>query len=495
KTVAVGCGSGAVALWHWQSGTFTTLRGQTSFINAVAFSPDGTRVLTGSGDGTARIWDTGDGHLITLVRPDGSPIWSAAFSHDSNYIALGNEDDMASVWDARTGEQIAMLRGHTASVGTIEFSPDDREVITGGNDGTARVWDSGIAHPLTSWDGHSLAPLLNLHAQLATAAFSPDGTRLLVAGKNLWLYDTRTWRRLADIRESGANLYLGSAEFSPDGRYIVTEGDALHGNASYSTVWALHGSSIVRVRTSPKISGGLNIAPTFIPTAPYNDIVMATQDGHALVWNWRADKIVAVLPGVSKGKTMLPLAGAIAVALSGKSSSSDSQMNDAQFSPNGKLVATALGKTIEIWNWATGQRVGGPFRFNFSVENGIFSPNGQYLLGASNDDTAHVWKWQADLPLPPLVGDSNEVYNVAFSPDGSTALTASSDGTARLWDWQDGVDLMQLRGATAAVYDAEYSPNSKLIVTASTDGAVRVYSCDICGSPNDLVRLAAHRQP
>ena len=80
---------------------------------SAAFSPDGSRIVTASGDKTARIWDAATGKEIAVLRGhDDASCISAAFSPDGSRIVTASEDNTARIWDAATGKEIAVLRGH-----------------------------------------------------------------------------------------------------------------------------------------------------------------------------------------------------------------------------------------------------------------------------------------------------------------------------------------------------------------------------------------------
>jgi WD40 repeat protein len=127
-------------LWDVATGkTVVTLKGHTSVIRAVAFSPDGARVLTGSNDRTARMWDAATGKtILTLRHTDG--VTAVAFSPDGARVLTGCWDKTARLWDAATGKTIATLEGHTGIVLSVAFSPDGARVLTGSADQTARLW-------------------------------------------------------------------------------------------------------------------------------------------------------------------------------------------------------------------------------------------------------------------------------------------------------------------------------------------------------------------
>jgi WD40 repeat protein len=81
-------------------------------VHSVAFSPDGTRIVTGSWDWTARVWDARTGSLQRELKGHTGTVWSVAFSPDGTRIVTGSGDWTAKVWDAWTGTPQLELKGH-----------------------------------------------------------------------------------------------------------------------------------------------------------------------------------------------------------------------------------------------------------------------------------------------------------------------------------------------------------------------------------------------
>jgi WD40 repeat protein len=110
----------------------------------VGYSPDGTRIVSASGDGTARIWDARTGtQLLTLVA-HGDRVLSAAYSYDGTRIVTASDDRSARIWDAHSGVQLAALLGHSDGVHSAAYAPDGLQVVTASADKTARVWDAPV---------------------------------------------------------------------------------------------------------------------------------------------------------------------------------------------------------------------------------------------------------------------------------------------------------------------------------------------------------------
>jgi eukaryotic-like serine/threonine-protein kinase len=118
-----------------------TLLGHTGPVSSVAFSPDGKRIVTGSHDGTAKVWDAEQGQEVLTLKGHTSLVNSVAFSPDGKRIVTGSWDRTARVWDAEQGREVLTLKGHTGQVTSVAFSPDGKRIVTGSDDKTAKVWD------------------------------------------------------------------------------------------------------------------------------------------------------------------------------------------------------------------------------------------------------------------------------------------------------------------------------------------------------------------
>jgi WD40 repeat protein len=116
-------------------------------VSSVAFSADGKRILTGSEDGTARVWDAEKGHELRALKGHTHHVSSVAFSPDGKRILTGSRDTTAKVWDAETGQELLTLKGHTNAVTGVAFSPDGKRLFAWDQTGKLLVWSLADRKP------------------------------------------------------------------------------------------------------------------------------------------------------------------------------------------------------------------------------------------------------------------------------------------------------------------------------------------------------------
>ncbi|HSH77747.1 MAG TPA: protein kinase, partial [Herpetosiphonaceae bacterium] len=154
-------------------------------------------------------------------------------------------------------------------------------------------------------------------------------------------------------------------------------------------------------------------------------------------------------------------------------------VEDAAFSPDGRLVVTASDdRTARLWQAATGQNIVTLEGHTGAVNGVAFSPDGRYVLTGSQDKTAALWDANTGLEVRRFTGHGKAIWDVAFSPDGKYALTGSFDKTAQLWDAQTGQAIRTFEGHTDEVYGVAFSPDGRNVVTSSRDQTTRLWDAE-----------------
>ena len=135
-------GFGTLERWDLATGVLGgSWKGHQASVSALAASPDGSLVLSGAYDNTARLWRA-DGSSKAL-QGHAKPVVAVALSPDAKGAATASNDGTVRLWSAQDGRPGKVLAGHQGAVNAVVFRPDGRSLATGGDDGTVRFWDPG----------------------------------------------------------------------------------------------------------------------------------------------------------------------------------------------------------------------------------------------------------------------------------------------------------------------------------------------------------------
>ena len=339
--------------------------GHSGSISSVAWSPDGTHILTGADDSIARVWDARTGQT-TLELTHRLRVTAVAWSPDSAHILTATIDGTARVWDARTGKTTLELT-HQRSVTAVAWSPDGAHILTGAWDG-ARVWDTRTGKTTLE---------LTHSGRVNTVAWSPDSAHILTgAGNAAHVWDAETGKTTLELTHQRS---VRAVAWSPDGARILT--GTIDGTAR---VWDAETG-----KTTLELTHRLRV----------NAVAWSPDGAHILTGAWDGTRVW----DARTGKTTLELTHQRSVTA-------------VAWSPDSAHVLTgSQDGAARIWDATTGEQV----RFFITAlpggECAVLTPDQTRVIGTS----PYAWRWlgryavhpggaleripvEIDGPLPPL---------------------------------------------------------------------------------------------
>ncbi len=516
-------------LFHLSDLSKRTYRGHESWVESVAFSSNGRRIVSGSWDGKLKVWKADTPEEVRTIPAGQGHVMCVAFSpiHEGQVVS-GGSDGTLKVWDLDTGQEILLpLRGYRGSAGGVAFSSDGRLIASAGGDGAVKVWNAQTgketlpplgrpgAHAervafspdnrlavsgetdgaLKVWDLNTrqeILPRLSGHdKRIRAIAFSPDKTkRLVVSGSEdgqLKLWDLDAGRQIP-LPLEGHKAAVRGVAFSPDGTRIVSCGEdrllRVWDAVSGAEVATLHGHDdvVTSVAFSPdgsEIVTGSDDRTLKIwdPNTPTEPLTLRGHEGavRALAFSPDGSRIVSasddrklrVWSAATGQEVLLPLRG------------HDETVSAVAFSPDGKrIVSASQDGTVRIWDAHTGREVLLPLHGHEGTASGVaFSPDGRRIVSGGADKVLRIWDANTGSEIrPPLRGHEGHVWAVAFSPDGGRIVSGSEDKTLRIWDANTGKEILPSPGRhDDDVCCVTFSRDGKWIVSGGNDCVARVW--------------------
>jgi WD40 repeat protein/serine/threonine protein kinase/DNA-binding SARP family transcriptional activator len=409
--------------------TLVTLRSDhPADVLAVAYSPSGHLVATGSADGTAAIWNASTGKAVHLLRAHRGGVFATRFSADGKRLVTLGADRAVRVWEVRSGRLLHTLTNvHNRTSAPVAwgegvaFVGDDRVAVAPWSAGAgtpssivARVFDLSSGRQVGVVNDPAGA------TRIIDIDVSRDG-KLLVAGHAegpLQLYRLSDGRQLDVAETAGAILDL---EFSRDGRFVAT------GSAdNFAKIWSVANGKlreVLKLRGHDTAVGSVSLNRYATRLVSWGQA-----SGEARVWD--------VSPA-GRGEVL---------TLPGPQSAPEWQA-DIAFTPDGRrlIASSGPGGTVRAWNVRTGKQ----------------------LLRLDQHARARA-------PVHAVIG-------IDVSPDGSRIATAGADGSARIFDVHSGKQLLTLRHlhcvphGQCVVNRAVFSPDGSKIATTGWDATVSVF--------------------
>jgi WD40 repeat protein len=430
-------------------------------ILAVAFSPDGQRLATGSGDfrapGVVKIWDLANGHEILTYAGHDCAVHCVAFSLDGQTIASAGSEPVIRLWDPATGKNRITLKAPGDEVKAVAFSRDGKYLFAGVTPKPGGK-SAGLLVCFDAKTGDIKRTDDDFRGRVSSVTLTGDGN-ILAAGVEdgqvrLWQYPAMVenpklpayWMKQ---HETGA---VYAVAFSPDGKTLVCSGpDSVK---LYNTV--LPGAAFQL--SNPRLTlPATSFTKTLIFSKDGKNLFTGSQDGLIRYW----DPETGQLLGSFKGH--------------------GAEVRSLAFNPAGNQLASAgFDFTVRLWDFDIVIQARDIAHHDGPIWSAAFSPDGTRVVTASADRTARVWELAGGKPLLTLTGHNAPVTMALYSPDAKYIASVGSDKMLRLWDPASGAPLRSAEGHTATITSIDVSSDGKRLVTGGADRRIKVWNAETC---------------
>ena len=429
--ILASCDYRSIHLWDIDTTTSRATFRTTFGLSTLAFSPNGKLLASGDDDGSVRLWNATEkqqgfkgkiGQYISVLELKGhkAEVSALAFSPDGKMLLSGSEDGTIRAWDTTTGRKQFTCHGHVGDVSDIAASGEGNTLIS------VNSQEEQIQH----WNintGHQFAVSF-LKRILSEIIISPNATTLAMRdfeGRKVRLWDISKNRIRANLKLHG---YPSKAswfvfEFSPDEKMFAVT--SLKNQIGVIQLWnlaKLPQSFLKRLFSNFKsdrphyILKGHSDRVSTLTFSPSGKILASCGDGAEInLWNVETGKLLFTFIGHQRGNG--PLA----------------------FSPDEKILASVYSGTIYLWDLKT-RKLLTKSKTKVSINVLLFSPDGKTLVTGKWDGKIQLLDAHTGHLLSTHIGHGSwirsQINKLVFLEDGKTLASASEDGTILLWDWE-----------------------------------------------------------
>ena len=425
KYLVTGSRDRTAKLWDLHTGMeMRTFAGHEHTINGVQFSPNGKFIATSSADKTFRVWNILNGKQIFTSEPGKQYMTDVVFSPDGKYVTGAGYEDSASVYEIATGKiikKIAVNSDQGSGYGTnLEYSPDGKWFAVGEDNKTANIYK------LPEWKlTYTFKPTEGWCGGCGTlVSFSADSRYFLKLSHNAKgeQYDLQTGKLVAQYGEEIDDI--AGIDFSKDNKKILVAGD----------------KKLIQYEPgTAKIISVINVDSTGeLTEAIFNN------EGTAVLASFGTNKALAF--DASTGKESMSFSGFL----------NQQDKGGLEYNPD-SYWESYIARYIRLKNLL------------------LLTKDDRFFITGKSGTTAVKWSTATGKPEKSYRGHSKAVICFDLSKDGKYLLTGDGAGEAILWETESGKKIRSYKGHREPLFDVKISPDGNSIATASWDASMIVW--------------------
>ncbi len=433
-----GSGDGTLKLWAAESGKeIRTFKGHKDYVRSVRFSPDGSRFLSGSDDQTIKMWDVESGKEIRTFSGHSGIVWSVCFNPEGSHFISGSEDQTIKMWDVESGKEIRTFSGQNGIVWSVCFSPDGSRFIAGLEKQTVKLWESESGKEIRTFKGHS--------GRVWSVYFCPDGSRFISGSEDqtIKMWDVESGKEIRTF--SGHNGIVWSVCFCPDDSRIIS-------GSEDQTVKLWESESGKEIRRFKGHRGKI-WSVCFSPDGPR--VITGSEDQTIKLWDTDLGKEIRTFKGHSG------LVWSVC------------------FSPDGlRFISGSEDHSIKLWEVESGKEIRTFKGHSGRIWSVCFSPDGFRIISGSEDYTIKLWESKSGKEIRTFRGHEGWVRSVCFGPGGTRFISGSSDRTVKCWDAESGKEIRTFKGHKGGVLSVCFAPGGTRFISGSSDRTVKCWDAE-----------------
>lgn len=455
--------------------SLVTIEDPIEGIWSIAITPDGRKAISGTYDGSVKVWDLESGECIRTLEGHSDTTSSVCITPDGRTAVAGCSDGFLIVWDLESGECLRSIEGHSASINSISITADGRTAVSGSSDRILKVWDLG--------NGECLGTLEDIDEYITCnqIGITADGSKVLSSryDDTIEMWDLDTGDCIGTLRGRIVSI-------TPDGKMAISAS-----TDNTLKIWDLESGQCLRT-----LEGHADAVWSVCITPDGRMAVSGSDDKTLKVWDIQSGECLRTFEEHS-GLVVITADGRRVVSVNddgksmkvwdlecgmylGKREGHSTNVGRLGITPDGtRAIVISDDNTIDVWELQDWSYLRIPEGYNDSIDWLKSTPDGRVAVSGSHSGSPKVWDLESGQFLRTLEVDVDEGNKVSITPDGKRVVISVYYSTAkdcdytlaqrtlRVWDLESGKCLRTLEGDSNIIQNMEISPDGKKAIAVS----------------------------